>query len=238
ATMAHQSILSCKKCQKDYGQETGVVEPLTLWCGHTYCRECVTERFKQKNRTGTCPKLDCPGRMSSDPGWHPVTSSLVPPLQEKKLKCNNCDQRFTELTVEPITLDCGHSFCRTCIKANTKKGNVNCPQSQCKEIQFTVPDNINFDLLALSEKNPPGSFVDIEIRTKKGIGDGLRRSLGVLTFSSERKEKNVHPKLTRNRSEPIRRKPSKEERAGAQLNFDRHLSSPGDSLHSATEKTK
>ena len=54
-------MITCKICTVTYN--TDERKPLTLWCGHTYCAECVDKMIKDPIvQTRRPPALLCPNR--------------------------------------------------------------------------------------------------------------------------------------------------------------------------------
>ncbi|XP_038841873.1 E3 ubiquitin/ISG15 ligase TRIM25-like [Salvelinus namaycush] len=79
-----------------------------------------------------------------------LTASL---LTEDHFRCSVC----TEVLKEPVSIPCGHSYCRQCIETHwTQTGEYDCPQ--CKKRFRTRPDLTNSALEKVIEKLHQAGF--------------------------------------------------------------------------------
>ncbi|XP_042201930.1 nuclear factor 7, brain-like [Callorhinchus milii] len=76
-----------------------------------------------------------------------MASSLQIQRVNEELNCPNCQNFFTD----PVTLDCGHNFCRSCISRSWEKQETN----RCAVCHETFPEKnlrVNQDMASLAEK--------------------------------------------------------------------------------------
>ncbi|OCT66677.1 uncharacterized protein LOC108700412 [Xenopus laevis] len=140
--------LSCSKCREIY------TEPVTLPCGHNFCRVCIERTWKElRNEKYFCN--ECTVRYREQPPLkRNVTLSNITKLfliyrkkgtcpvpavkQDSYLTCSVCREIYTE----PVTLSCGHNFCLVCIvrtweEQREKNEAPYCPE--CREKYWIYP---------------------------------------------------------------------------------------------------
>lgn len=114
----------CAVCLRDYLKDE--VLPVTLLCGHTFCRRCtrmLTEHNKrydtgQFNDT-TCPLCKQTTHVAACACHElPQPDNLILHLLEKPSKpvlCRSCLLPFNETLRYPTALLCGCSYCASCV---------------------------------------------------------------------------------------------------------------------------
>ncbi|KAM4035346.1 E3 ubiquitin-protein ligase TRIM39-like [Anomaloglossus baeobatrachus] len=128
--------LLCSICLSLY------TDPVTLRCEHNFCRECIDDELDTQDEAGvySCPV--CREKFNKRPTLKRNITlcnvaerflSTQPPQEEitgirKELQCSICMNVYTD----PITLRCGHSFCRDCINnmqdTDGGSGVYSCPE--------------------------------------------------------------------------------------------------------------
>ena len=143
--------LHCPRCEKPF------TLPVTLRCGHNFCKVCIERHLETKD---TCPAADCNKQVPAHekcnlavnlslkgfvdkayPSPHVASSAPAPPPTEGEVEESVLLRAMslnTTLSLEcfckdpmtdPVTLPCGHNFCKGCIRQWFARSNF-CPQ--CK----------------------------------------------------------------------------------------------------------
>lgn len=140
-------ILGCSVCLGD------LQNPLSLHCGHTFCRECLHNSF-DKSELNQCPLCRSPActstllpdelipevqKIYSVEGTQGTADSLNSALLEQLpsiIICLDCG-----LTpINPVVLPCQHMFCSSCLQKSLEEELV-CPA--CQEFAFTLQVHVN-----------------------------------------------------------------------------------------------
>ncbi|XP_060707192.1 zinc-binding protein A33-like [Hemiscyllium ocellatum] len=149
-------------------------DPVILECGHNFCCSCITQSWgKKKNSSPECRqrflerylrlnralvnlaegawklKLEAACRKRR---WIPEVRRVIMASAQQLLRlteeviCPICLDFFTD----PVTLDCGHNFCRSCIIQSWEKKLNACPE--CREVFPERNLSVNRALANLAEE--------------------------------------------------------------------------------------
>nr|XP_053630954.1 E3 ubiquitin-protein ligase rnf8-A-like [Cherax quadricarinatus] len=108
-------------------------------------------------------------------------------IMEDALTCGICSEEYQAGTREPVTLHCGHTFCRHCLLTLEKTGGLPCPA--CRKLHAAaqspvfLPATLYSLSLTLTPLLPRLRSVLIT-RSRWGTGAGSVRDLHVVYASS------------------------------------------------------
>ncbi|XP_076870960.1 uncharacterized protein LOC143521674 isoform X3 [Brachyhypopomus gauderio] len=126
----------------------------------TFNRETAVRRLKRETSPSPCQSeafMAAPNTLRDEtysPDINELSASL---LTEDHFRCSVC----TDVLKEPVSIPCGHSYCKTCIQTYwnnpTQAGSYSCPQ--CRKIFHTRPAlNTNSALAKVVEKLQQAGF--------------------------------------------------------------------------------
>lgn len=113
-------------------------EPLSLDCGHSFCKACITEEIKesvtsQGRKSSSCPVCQiafCSGELR--PNWH--VANIVERLQEVKVSSEEEQKRnLCERHEEKLVLFCkkdGKVICWVCERSQEHRGHQTVPMEE------------------------------------------------------------------------------------------------------------
>ncbi|XP_017945804.2 uncharacterized protein LOC100485658 [Xenopus tropicalis] len=133
ATADLRSNITCSLCREIY------TDPVTLPCGHTYCRDCIGGTWESEEKMWGYPSCpECGETYPARPGLRGdrtlrnILESLVPSDPGTEILCTHCVMRYSDLRdkltcplcrgiyTDPVTLPCGHNYCLRCIGATLR----------------------------------------------------------------------------------------------------------------------
>ncbi|KAE8588870.1 hypothetical protein XENTR_v10022787 [Xenopus tropicalis] len=140
--------LTCSLCREIY------TDPVTLPCGHNYCRVCIGGKGGKQGERGEDPYCpECKQRYGKEPElrmnvtlcnivepFHLYTKPRAPPVPAEmhhsdlrdKLTCPLCREIYTD----PVTLPCGHNYCLRCIGGTGGENMVTWGTPSCPECRW------------------------------------------------------------------------------------------------------
>uniref|UniRef100_A0A452IB91 RING-type E3 ubiquitin transferase n=1 Tax=Gopherus agassizii TaxID=38772 RepID=A0A452IB91_9SAUR len=122
-------------------------EPVSLECGHNFCRACIRQCWEGSDTDMSCPQCSetvqqrnlRPNRQLCELRKLKLSLLLSPegtmaaenPMEslQKEATCPVCLEYFTE----PVSLECGHNFCRACIRQCWEGSDTDMSCPQCSE---------------------------------------------------------------------------------------------------------
>lgn len=146
-----QSIVTCPICldMLDDGR--------LLPCTHSFCLNCLI-RLNKTSRHEECPKCReitvPPAALLSSLPLNYFANNIVKMImivvkKAERHTCLTCSL-CTGLLSDPRLLDCGHSFCLTCLRIyQSRKTRKRCPNPKCHKL--TIPPKDELDMLPVDK---------------------------------------------------------------------------------------
>ena len=149
-----------------------LIDPVTLPCGDNLCKECIENHLKTEDKCPCCSKL-VPAYAKSNlginlslkgfvekayPSPHVASSAPAPPPAEGEeeesvlLRAMSLNTRLSlecfcmGPLIDPVTLPCGHNFCKDCIRQHfTTSMRKDCPNCR-KPVPYDARGNLNVNV--------------------------------------------------------------------------------------------